>query len=368
MNEVIYKGLYLSSHKSKYFLVTEGSTTSLVDDIDNSVLRLTYMPGQTSKAIAKLLGICHQGADQEMTPMTSASKFPNITLTLNGLKLKKLTYDPHIVRIVIVSDNESRVAQSYDHTTIVVSKDDYKNPEFVKLIFFSGNLVYLKPVSMPKCFTNGDWEFRNYPKILVSNSDVTLNSESQWIYSLRNNYDRYLIRAIDYEDQFLDELKHILEEYGIELCRYNREKTLQVTSYVSYRINQTPVRSVHNFYSDGLEDVVSYRIPIEFELRTTNMHLFFDFKAKYQNVNLLTNLCEFKTSDRYGSRWSAAVKWGRLSEDFSHLYESDNNSNFSYQCQFNCELHFQEVFDKSYGFIQEVLIDLEDLDSNDKLI
>ena len=33
MNEVIYKGIHLSSAKSKYFYVTEGQTTSLVDDM-----------------------------------------------------------------------------------------------------------------------------------------------------------------------------------------------------------------------------------------------------------------------------------------------------------------------------------------------
>ena len=305
MNEVIYKGLHLSSTKSKYFYVKEGSTTSLIDDVDSSVLKLTYTPGQSSKDISKLLGLCHLGEDQEMSPMTSASKFPNTILSLNGLKLKKLTYDPHIVRIVIVSDYESRVVQSYKQTTIVVSKEDYKNPEFVDLIFFSGNLAYLKPISPKKCFTSGQWEFRNYPKILLYNSNVELESKSQWIYSLRNNYDRYLIRTVDYEDQLFDEMRSILNEYGIELCRYNREETLRVTSYISYRISQSPTKTVHNFYSDGLEDVISYRIPIDFELRTTNMHLFFDFKTKYSNLNLLSNLCEFKTTDRYGSRVGA---------------------------------------------------------------
>ena len=362
MNEVIYKGIHLSSVRSKYFYVTEGETTSLVDDINSSVLKLTYIKGQTAKAVAKLLGLCYTGKDQEMTPMTSASKFSNIVLSLNGLKLKKLTYDPHVVRIVIVSDNESRVSQDYDHTTIVVSKEDYKNPEFIDFLFFSGNLIYLKPIVPKKCFINGSWEIRNYQKILIHNKDLNLESNSQRIYSLRNNYDRYLIRAIDYQDQFFDEIRHILDNYGIELCRYNREKTLQNTSYISYRINQTPIRTHHNYYSDVQEDIISYRNPIEFELRTTNMHLFFDFKTKYSNLNLLTNMCEFKTSDKYGERWSAAVKWGRISEDLSHLYESDNNANFSYQCQFNCELFFQEVYDKTYGFFEEILTDLQELD------
>ena len=88
MNEVIYKGIHLSSAKSKYFYVTEGNTTSLVDDIDNSVLKLTYTKGQTAYSVAKLLGLCYTGEDQELSPMTSASKFPNVVLSLNGLSLR----------------------------------------------------------------------------------------------------------------------------------------------------------------------------------------------------------------------------------------------------------------------------------------
>lgn len=364
MNEVIYKGIQLSSTRSKYFYVTEGETTSLIDDIDNSVLKLTYTKGQTSRSVADLLGLCHIGEEQELFPMTSANKFPNTVLSLNGFKLKKLTYDPHIIRIVIVSDNESRVSQSYDHTTIVVSEKDYKNPEFIEFLFYSGNLIYLKPVSPKNCIVNGSWEFYNFPKVVVYNKDVQLTSKAQGKYSLRNNYDNYLIRSIDYEDQFFDEIGYILKNYGVELCRYNREKTLQNTSYITYRINQTPSRVHHNFYSDGFDSVINYKIPIEFELRTTNMHLFFDFKTKYSNLDLLTNLCEFKTSDKYGDRWSASVKWSRISEDFNHLYESDNNANFSYQCQFSCEIFFKEVYDKTYDFIKEIIMELEALDKN----
>ena len=40
-------------------------------------------------------------------------------------------------------------------------------------------------------------------------------------------------------------------------------------------------------------------------------------------IDLLTNFCEFKTTDKYGGRWSAAVKWGSITEDFNHIYQQD---------------------------------------------
>ena len=58
--------------------------------------------------------------------------------------------------------------------------------------------------------------------------------------------------------------------------------------------------------------------------------------------------------DKYGKRWTAAVKWGSLTEDFNHLYQLDDNSNFSFQCQFQCELYFYEAFDTRYKFLEEI--------------
>jgi len=87
--------------------------------------------------------------------------------------------------------------------------------------------------------------------------------------------------------------------------------------------------------------------------------MFYDFKNRFNNVDLVSNFCEFKTCDKYGTRWTAAVKWGRIGEDFNHNYDPDNNSNFSYQCQFNCILYFYEVYDESSYFIREILYELE---------
>jgi hypothetical protein len=74
---------------------------------------------------------------------------------------------------------------------------------------------------------------------------------------------------------------------------------------------------------------------------------------------LLTNFCEFKTSDRYGQRWTAAIKWGGITEDFNQTYQQDDNSNFSYQCQFRCELFFYEVIDDRYKFLEEIVQNIE---------
>jgi hypothetical protein len=108
---------------------------------------------------------------------------------------------------------------------------------------------------------------------------------------------------------------------------------------------------------------MSHRVPIDFTLRTPDMVMFFDFKNKYNNLNILTNFCEFKTSDKYGSRWSAAVKWGSITEDFNHMYQQDDNSNFSYQCQFRCELYFYEVLDDRYEFLKEIELNLKASDT-----
>lgn len=360
-NEIIYKGLVLKSKKGcKYYKVIEGDTISLMEDTTTSTMTLTYTSGCTTETVANFLGITRLGKSQEMEPTGGAKKFSSVGyVTLNGLKLQKMTSDTHIVSIVIVKDSESRVIQSYDSTTIVVSDEDKCNEEFVNFIFYSGNLAYLRPVGpKPKC-----WTFKNFPKITIKDSDVTLTSTSDFAYTLRRRYDDYVIREVEYIDQFILELRRILDNYGIELVRLNKEETLKLTSYITYQISQTPSRNHHPNYGDD-DTITSCRLPIDFTFRTTDMVMFYDFKNKYNNLDLLTNFCEFKTMDRYGDKWTAAVKWQQITEDFNHIYQTDDNANFGNQCQFRCELYFYEMIDTRYNFLQEILYDIYAMDQD----
>ena len=356
MNEIIYRGLKLSSKVgARYYNVREGNVSSLVDDKTTSTLTLTYTPGSTAESLSVILGIPRFGKDIEMLPTGLPKRFGDVTVSLNGLKLKKLTADTHIIHIVIVSDSESRVVQNYSETTIVVSAEDANNPEFIDFLFYSGNLIFLKPVGpKPQC-----WKLADFPRITIKDKSLQLVSENHEIYTLRKRYDDYVIRAVDYQDQFISEVRRILEGYGIELVRQNKETTLHKTSHVIYQFNQTPVRALHPGRNEYDDKVIYQKLPIEFTLRATDMRLFFDFKNKYNNVDLLTNLCEFKTYDKYGDRWTAAVKWGGITEDFNHLYQSDDNSNFSYQCQFRAELWFTEVIDDRYEFLEEITYNID---------
>lgn len=354
-NEVIYRGLKLESNKCKYYLVREGNIASLVENTITSTLELTYTPGSTSQSLSIALGITTVGKDLEMLPMGMPKRFSDIVVSLNGLKLRKLTHDSHVIHLIIVEDSESRVVQDYNQTTIAVSLEDYNNPEFINYLFYSGNLLYLRPIgSRPNCY-----EIRNFPKIIIGDKSLDLKSESRNSFTLRRHYDDYVIRAIDYQDQFILEIRKILMNYGIELIRLNKEKTLNSTSYITYQFMQTPVKYNHPKYNDLENKVLQHKQPVEFILSTPDMVMFFDFKNKYNNVDLLTNFCEFKTTDKYGKRWSAAIKWGQITEEFSHTYSMDNNSNFANQCQFRCELFFYEVIDDRYDFLNEVIYNFE---------
>ena len=354
MSEVNYRGLKISSLKCRYFQVIEGQVCSLYEDVSRSTITLTYTKdNNTSGVLSDLLGIPCTQRGIEMLPMGLPKRFTSTIISLNGLKLRKTTHDPHTINIVIVSDSESRVIQDYNYTTIVVSKEDYKNPEFINFLFYSGNLIYLVPTGpRPKCY-----EIRNFPKIQVGSDNVDLESSSETVFTLRRRYNDYVIRAVDYQDQFILEIRKILDDYGLELVRINKETTLKKTSHVVYQFLQTPVKDNHPKRTD--DKVLQHKIPVEFFLRCTDMPMFFDFKNKYNNVQLLTNFCEFKTPDRYGQRWTAAVKWGTITEDFNQTYQQDNNSNFSYECQFRCELYFYEVLDDRYEFLNEIALKLQ---------
>ena len=364
MNRIIYKGLIIESG-CKYFYIHPDNKRTKVEHKEKDLIEITYVPGDTIYQLSDLLGIPIIGSDVVLEKgMGYPEKFPHTHITLNGLKLRKLTYDPHIIRIVIVGDNESRVCQDYEKTTIIINNNDYEDSEFLYFLIYSGNLHYISPAEGPK-FDMSKWKARNFPKIVIKDRDINLSSDSETVYFLRKSYDKYLIRSIDYQDQFITEFAKKLDEYGIELARMNREKTLTKSSYITYQFSQTPIKYNHP-HSWGIEEHILYhKLPVDFTFRCSDMVMYYDFKNRFNNVDLLTDFCEFKTSDKYGNRWTAAIKWGQITEDFNHLYQGDDNSNFSFQCQFRCELYFYEVYDKSIEFIKEVLVEL---DAEDKII
>ena len=197
-------------------------------------------------------------------------------------------------------------------------------------------------------------------KLNINSKSLTLTSDSETVFTLRRRYNDYLIREIDYQDQFILEIRRILEDYGLELVRINKEQTLTKTSYVTYQISQTPMRALHPGISYPENKLLYYRQPVDFTLHTTDMVMYHDFKNKYTNLDLLTNFCEFKTTDRYGGRWTAAIKWSSVTEDFNHVYQPDDNANFAYQCQCRCELFYCEAFDDRYKFLTEIVTRLDD--------
>lgn len=363
MTNLNYQGLVFET-SCKYFYFHFGETYSLREDKKTSVYEVIFPEESTSDNVSEILGIKREGKNQTLKSMARPEKFNPVYITLNGLKFRKLTYDQHIIKIVIIQDSESRVIQSYSGTTLIVNEKDYKNKEFINFLLYSGGLIYLKPETTKKCL--GDWEIRNFPRIIIWKKSLDLKSDSETIFSLRSKYDHYRIRAIDYQNQFVEEIRKRLGEYGIELARYNREKTLSNNSYVTYRFSQTPYNNNHPMYSDKHCSILNHRLSVDFELRCDNTQLFFDFKNKYNNVDFLTNFCEMSTMDRYGDLWVSAIKWGKITEDFSQTYDSDSNSNFSFQCQFSCELFFYEAYDDRYNFIEEINLEIEN-ESKEKL-
>ena len=363
MTSLNYQGLDVKT-SCRYIYFHTGDTFSFRENTKTSVYEVIFPEGSTSDNVSGVLGIPRIGENQVLQGMSRPEKFIPVTVTLNGLKFRKTTYDQHILKVVIVMDSSSRVIQSYRGTTLVISEEDYKDPKFIEFLLYSGGLHYLVPETPKKC--SKGWEIRNFPRIIIGSKSLDLKSDSDVIYSLREKYDKYRIRSIDYQNQFVEEMRRILTNYGVEFVRLNKERTLVNTSYVTYRFSQTPVNNNHPMYSDQQCQITNHRLPVELELHTTNTQLFFDFKNRYQNVDLLTNFCEMTTMDKYGDLWTSAIKWGRLSEDFSQTYESDNNSNFALSAQFTCELFFYEAYDTKITFLEEINIEISEEDEKQK--
>lgn len=358
MNTIVYSGLRIITECS-YYKFTVGDHASIVTKESDYSVEVTFPSGITSKELGNLLSI-DVIDDMEVVP-TKGDKFhkiPNTTVSLNGLEFYKLTAEPHVVRMLLVDDYPSRVCQNYSSTSIVINTKDKDDKDFKEYVFT--NLKYLR-LKSPRSFDFSKYEIHNFPKITIYNESLNLNSSNSYVHKLRYTHNRYLIKAVDYEHQFFHDISVILENFGVSLTRQNREETLENTSYVTYSINQTPTKYVHARYNDEQENILCHTLAVDFTLSTPDMILFFDFKNKYNNVHLLTNYSCFKTKDKYGEEWDAAIKWSQISEEFNHTYGQDNNSNFSNQCSFRAELFFYEVYDKNLDYIDEVIIDMKNL-------
>lgn len=362
MNEIIYEEVRLRT-RCRYYQILPGNVDSLIEDKQSDTLKITYRPEGTWKDLHDTLGLELVGSGKGLVVSTEGTKkfTTNTKLTINGLVLEKLVPGNYVFSLVIVRDSESRVVQTKSHTTIVINESDVGNPEFIEFLFYSGGLIYLRPFG-PKV---EGWVPRNFPKILIDKKDITLESSNSIAYTLRRRYNDYLIREVDYQDQFILELRRLLDTFGIELVRQNKETTLTKTHYVTYQIVQTPVSMTRPWRDSPLRNVFNYKQPVELSLHTTDMVLFHDFKKRYQNVDFLTNFTEFKTADKYGDRWTAAVKWGPITEDFNHVYGQDDNANFSFQCSFRCELFYYEVLDTRYQFLEEISAELTSEDNKE---
>lgn len=108
MRELIFRGLKLQTDSCKYLWVHKGETSMIRHD-SKGVLNITWT-NSDSKTTANLLGLDHIGKSQELPDMPKPELIQEVTISINGLKLKKLTWDTHIIKIVIVQDSESKVS------------------------------------------------------------------------------------------------------------------------------------------------------------------------------------------------------------------------------------------------------------------
>ena len=98
MTNLNYQGLVFET-SCKYFYIHTGDTFALRENKKTSVYEIIFPEGSTSYQVSEVLGIQKTGENQKLTGMTRPEKFTPVTLTLNGLKFRKLTYDQHIIKI-----------------------------------------------------------------------------------------------------------------------------------------------------------------------------------------------------------------------------------------------------------------------------
>lgn len=83
---------------------------------------------------------------------------------------------------------------------------------------------------------------------------------------------------------------------------------------------------------------------VEFELSTPEFFLFEDFKYKYQNLHLLSNIGSLSLVDSKDINWKFAVQWGEVSDDTDPVNAKDDAGNFSLPLKFDAKITYTVVY------------------------
>ena len=256
------------------------------------------------------------------------------------------------------------------HEGINLTQLKYKIPED-NLINRYYNLIYLIGVD-GEVDLNAYYENLENTKLMVALNRVTDISEltnielhnsrvnrikSNRVYLPLSRYMQYRISSLDYIVDFFYKIGEVFKDYGFELVEYEKLKEVKTHNVVTFKIGTHSKEFIKRINVRIPEhDIMFSGSKIQFILSTPDTDIYEDFKMRYNNLDLIQNLREFKCEDKYGAEWRYDCIWqGEVDESFAHEFSTTDFGTTGYQFQFSATLEYFDVYDHTYTLIEDII-------------
>jgi hypothetical protein len=356
--EILIQGLLITTNRN-YVKLSYGSQTEIKDSIVDDCFYITFRRGFRGENIIHDQITLIENCILHDTPFI---KVANPIYELNGLKFTKVSPFDYVFSQYLIDDIEEMVMyyDEYQCQMLIPSTKDYDLCKYVELLEKN---PYLRIID--KCNLTC---IKSFYLINLTNKPIKLTSGNEFRFKTKSFYEQYLLESVDVELSFIELVTNKLKEYGIECQRLPIDKNTESEHRVLWKItDKTKQLSYRTGYSP-MDYVVQQSFHVDFTLTTPSLELLDDFRTRYQNIGVLSQLTTFQTKDKLGKEWSSNVKWSPISTDFNQEYDQDQAGNLANSATFSADVYHMTVYDERYYEINDIILDLLYEDCNLKII
>jgi hypothetical protein len=347
---VVFQGLKIAT-TCRYIKFTLGNAIEVIEDFERSAFDIKFPEGTKSSDIVH--NKIEVLADKELVETLRYIKIETPEINLNGLRVKKLTQVDCLFTQFIVADiGQYVVKYEEDKCSILIPEKFSKSIQ--RYIEKWNDNPYFEVIDYSELK-----ELANYSNIYLTEKPVAIESSNKFLHNTQAKYSKYILSMEKVQESFLEHVTEILKGYGVDLIKLPVSEGIRTVNHVVYRIVELGAQmSRKTMDEESLRYAVPHKAIWEFELSTPNIIVLNDFKTKYQNLDLLTNLTEFYTKDDLGRNWLSSVWWGAAHNEFEQDFAQDSRGYNAFRFMFQAELNYWVVYDETLSRIKDMMLGL----------
>jgi len=316
------------------------------------IMIFEYTQGITAGEFCRLVSLESVYPESVLIPylVPTEIKFQSVGINQDDEFIKICHEDINVTQLKYKIADTKLINKFYNLTLLLGAVDGLDSinvDEYYNLLESTGLLIAMNRVENSR-------DLRN---VEIHNSKVH-DIKSTRVYLPQSKYQKYRISNLDYISDFINKLSDVFTDYGFELVEYEKIKDAESKNIVTFRINTHAKEFLKRVHPRIPEHNIMFSgARISFMLMTPETDIYEDFKMRYNNIDLVQNMREFKCPDKYGYMWRYDITWqGQLDDTFSHDFPQTDLSTYGYQFPFTATLEFFDVYDVVYDLIQELSV------------